>query len=141
MESSGLFTQVEDGLAASLEELRRLEPIFHTAEFGQTAAAFDLRMAPEYWEVGASGRRYDRAFILEFLAQNPPVDAGIAGWICSEFGLRALGLATFLLTYTLRQRERITRRATIWEKADGRWRIVFHQGTIVQAEEDDRIPV
>ncbi|HEX4067801.1 MAG TPA: DUF4440 domain-containing protein [Acidobacteriaceae bacterium] len=140
MESSALFTQVEDGLAVPLEELRRLEPIFHTAEFGQTAAAFDRRMAPGYWEVGASGRRYGRAFILEFLAQNPPVDAGSAGWICSKFGLRALG-AVFLLTYTLQQRERITRRATIWEKADGRWRIVFHQGTIVPGEEHDRIPV
>lgn len=134
------FARVEAGLEGVLEELRRLEPIFHTAEFGRSVEEFERRMAAEYWEVGASGRRYSRAFILRHLAEKPPVDAAEAGWRCSEFGLRRVGAETVLLTYTLRQGERVTRRATLWERAGGGWRILFHQGTVAPGEEDDRVP-
>ncbi|HEX4310615.1 MAG TPA: DUF4440 domain-containing protein [Acidobacteriaceae bacterium] len=129
------FAQVEAGSETVLEELRRLEPIFHTAEFGTTVAEFDRRMAAEYWEVGASGRRYSREFILRTLEEMPPVDAAAAGWTCSEFGLRAMGADTWLLTYTLDQGGRATRRSTLWGKTEGRWRILFHQGTVVTGGE------
>jgi hypothetical protein len=40
---------------------------------------------------------------------------------------------TYLLTYTLLQdKARLTRRATIWLKTSDGWKIVYHQGTIVQ---------
>jgi hypothetical protein len=45
-----------------------------------------------------------------------------------------------LFTYTLREADRVTRRATIWQAAPTGWRILYHQGTIVAAEEDDVIP-
>lgn len=91
-------------------------------------------MAPDYWEVGASGSRYSRDFILELLAQRPFVDAETEGWTCSDFGLRALGNGTYLLTYTLDQKGRITRRATVWQRMNGVWRILYHQGTMVDLE-------
>jgi len=40
---------------------------------------------------------------------------------------------TYALTYTLRQRDRVTRRLTLWQKRDGTWTILFHQGTLVAA--------
>jgi hypothetical protein len=97
-------------------------------------------MTPEYWEVGASGRRYSRDFILRSMEQSPPADANTAGWQCSDYGLRRLGPDSYLFTYTLRQVERITRRATIWQSTPSGWRILYHQGTIVTAEEDDVRP-
>jgi hypothetical protein len=74
------------------------------------------------------------------LEQYPPVDAAAAGWQCYDHALRRLGPDTFLLTYTLRQVERVTRRATIWQSTSAGWRILYHQGTIVSAEEDDTFP-
>lgn len=118
-------------MEAVIEELRAREPIFHTREFGMTAAERERVVAPEYWEVGASGRRYSREFILRLLEEKPPVDAAGAGWECFDFGLRRMGPETYLLTYTLDQAGRITRRATVWEKTRGGWRILFHQGTVV----------
>ena len=38
---------------------------------------------------------------------------------------------TYLLTYTLRQDARVTRRLTVWQRHEGHWRILYHQGTIV----------
>jgi len=140
MTRQAVFTKVAAELAPVLEELRRREPIFHTPEFGTTVADFEKATAPDYWEVGASGRRYSREFILRTLDKNGPVDAAAAGWHSYDLGLRRLGPDTYLLTYTLRQGERVTRRATIWEKAGDGWRVLYHQGTVVLAEEDDVVP-
>ncbi|HYA95420.1 MAG TPA: DUF4440 domain-containing protein [Terriglobales bacterium] len=141
MTNDAVFTHVAPDLFSVLEELRRRrEPIFHTSEYGTTLADLKRTTAPDYWEVGASGRRYSREFILRTLDQNPPVDAASAGWQSYDHGLRRLGPDTFLFTYTLRQAERLTRRATIWQTTSEGWRALYHQGTTVSAEEDDVVP-
>src|SRR5579862_1933388 len=137
MTSHEVFTRISPDLLGVLEELRCREPIFHTAEFGATVAEFEKVTALEYWEVGASGRRYSREFILCSLSQDPPINAASAGWRTYDHGLRRLGSDIYLLTYTLSQAERLTRRATIWQSTDEGWRILYHQGTIVSIAEDD----
>jgi hypothetical protein len=140
MFNHSVFSHTDPDLISVLDELRVREPIFHSKEFGSTRGDFEKATAPEYWETSASGRRYSREFILTGLEQNPPVDAIAAGWKCYDHALRRLGADTYLLTYTLRQIERLTRRATIWQKTSEGWRILYHQGTIVSAEEDDTFP-
>jgi hypothetical protein len=138
---SSVFTKVEPELLSILDDLRRREPIFHNPEFGSTTAEFEHSTAPDYWEVGASGRRYSRDFILRELTRSVPfVDAAVSGWQTSEFGLRQVGPDTYLLTYTLDQAGRRTRRSTIWRRSYDGWRVLYHQGTIISAEEDDTIP-
>jgi hypothetical protein len=140
MASRKTFFTTDPTLTPILDELRPLEPIFHTAAFGLEPADFDRRMAPDYWEVGASGRRYSRDFILQMLADAPPVDATTARWRASGHALRRLSPETYLLTYSLRQGERLTRRATLWQSTPHGWIILFHQGTIVSANEDEVAP-
>jgi hypothetical protein len=134
------FAHIDEDLLPVFEELRRLEPIFHTREFGTTTADFERRMAADYFEVGASGRRYSREFILATLAEAVPDDAETAGWECTDFGLRRLGPDTYQITYTLRQWQRVTRRATLWRKTGGEWQILYHQGTIAAGHEDNTLP-
>lgn len=117
-----------------------MEPIFHRPAFARTQEDFARLMAPGYWEVGASGRRYDRSFILDHLAANPPVDAEATGWQATGFDCRALGLETYLLTYKLDQNGRPTRRATLWQRTPAGWQILYHQGTIVVDGADNRSP-
>ena len=130
------FTQTHPDLLPILHELVPMEPIFHTKDFGLTRPDFEKRMVQDYWEIGASGQRYSRQFILEFLAKNPPVDANLVGWKTSDHALRQLGPEVHLLTYTLRQGERFTRRSTVWQKTNQGWRILYHQGTIMSSEDD-----
>jgi hypothetical protein len=129
MTDEEIFTYVEPGLVPVLEELRSREPIFHTPEFAATP--LESVMAPGYWEVGASGRRYSREFVLRMIKEKPPVDAVTAKWKVCDLGLRRLGPDTYLLTYTLHQAERVSRRATIWQSTAAGWRILYHQGTLV----------
>jgi hypothetical protein len=135
------FTHTEPELLPILEELRNREPIFHTPRFAATLDEVEQAVAPEFWEVGASGRRYSRSFILHMLATDPAryVDAEAAGWKASGFAVRALGPATYLLTYLLDQAGRRTRRVTIWEKTANGWRILYHQGTPILLEGDDTL--
>lgn len=140
MNEHSVFARIESALLPVFEELRRLEPIFHTSEFGTTVADFARRMADDYFEVGASGRRYSRAFILTTLAETPLDDAESAGWECRDFGLRRTGDDTYLITYTLRQWQRVTRRATLWRKSSEGWQVLYHQGTIATGRDDDTLP-
>ena len=118
-------------LAPLLAELTELEPIFHTRKFGTTLAQFEQRMTDDYWEVGASGRRYSRAVIVQHLSRSPPQLADESGWRCTEHALRALGDDTYLLTYCLFQGQRVSRRSSVWRRRNGRWQILYHQGSLV----------
>jgi hypothetical protein len=119
-------------LACVLKELQAREPIVHRPEFGITRADFDRMMDVGFWEVGASGRCYSRAYVLQALVDRhsaPHEDV----WEISEFRCMELSSDTYLVTYTLVQdKVRVTRRATIWRRTKDGWRSLYHQGTIVE---------
>ena len=113
-----------------VEELKAREPLFHRPEFGTTRIDFENMMDGAFWEIGASGRRYSREYVLEVLdarRRDPAPDH----WETSDFHCAEIAAGNYLLTYTLRQEDRLTRRTSIWRKTDAGWKIVFHQGTIV----------
>lgn len=123
-----LTTRPED--QPVLEELKRREPVFHRPEVARTRAELEAMTAPDFWEIGASGRRYSRAYVLKTLAARAG-EAVEDEWQTSDFHCRELASDLYLLTYTLLQKERRTRRASLWQRSGGRWRVLFHQGTIV----------
>jgi hypothetical protein len=122
-------------LAPILAELVAREPIFHRPEFGTTRADFERMMADDFWETGASGRRYSREFVLEELERRHAAPQEEI-WETSDFVCRHLAGDVFLLTYTLVQNQRKTRRATIWQRTPDGWKILYHQGTVVQGAEN-----
>jgi hypothetical protein len=113
-------------------ELEEREPIFHRPELGTTRDIFERQMAETFWEVGASGRRYSRNYVLAELerrAANPPDET----WESRDFYCLEIAPDNYLLTYTLAQGTRITRRSTIWRQTAEGWQILYHQGTVVEA--------
>jgi hypothetical protein len=91
MERNLLFTHTEHRLLPILEVLRRREPIFHTLAFATSPADYERATAPDYWEVGASGRRYSRNFILQELYTAQPPLADSLGWQSWDRAVRQLG--------------------------------------------------
>jgi hypothetical protein len=113
-----------------LDELKQREPIFHRPEFGTTRQHFEAMTEADFWEVGASGQRYSRAYVLDVLDErfkHPHEDV----WETSDFHCSEIAAGNYLLTYTLRQGERLTRRATVWRRTAQGWKVVYHQGTVV----------
>jgi hypothetical protein len=118
-----------------LTELQRREPIFHRRELGATRADFEAITASDFWEVGASGEVYSRERVWASLQRryaDPDYWKGDS-WETSDFLCRQLTPNAYLLTYTLRQQERVTRRLTVWKRSGDAWEIVYHQGTVVSA--------
>jgi hypothetical protein len=117
-------------LLAVEEQLKRREPLFHREEFGTTRPDFEKMTAPEFWEVGASGRRYSREYVLGILESRLET-AGDDPWEVRDFHCAQIAPDNFLATYTLLQGQRMTRRATIWRRSGAAWQAVYHQGTLV----------
>jgi hypothetical protein len=116
----------------TLEACLEREAVFIDPAMAATRSAFEDFLAPDFMEAGASGRVYSREEALGAAAASSVLDGPSQdGWSTRDELLRQLGRDAYVLTYTLEQRDRITRRATIWERVDGRWRVVHHQGTLV----------
>lgn len=126
------FPHPDPNLSEVLKELSRREPIFHRPEFGTSRSDFEKLVVDDFWEVGASGQRYSKSFVLDELEKRhatPHVDV----WETSDFQCRRLAPDVCLLTYTLLQdKTRLTRRSTIWQWTSEGWKVIYHQGTIVQ---------
>jgi|SRR5579871_3030318 len=114
-------------------QLLAREPIFHRPLSGLTVADAEKLMVSDYWEIGASGQRYDRALVLDEMSRREAQPVDDAAWLVSQSECRRLSQDTFLFTYRLEQGDRVTQRATIWIRSGDDWRIVYHQGTIVMA--------
>lgn len=122
----------EPGLTDTLAELTAREPIFHRPEFGTARSDFEKATVEDFWEIGASGRRYSRNYVLDLLEERYAV-AHADVWEARDFHCRRLSNDIFLLTYTLLQdNQRVTRRSTIWQSTADGWKIIYHQGTVVQ---------
>lgn len=113
-----------------LQELQRREPIFHRPEFGTARHDFEAMTEPDFWEVGASGQRYSREYVLDVLEERyqQPFDDD---WETSDFHCQEIAAENYLLTYTLKQGQRVSRRTTLWRHTAQGWKIVYHQGTLV----------
>jgi hypothetical protein len=96
-------------------------------------------MDDNFWEVGASGRRYGREFILANHVKVA-VSASAQGCTSHDHALRELGPGHYLHTYTLNQQGRLTRRATLWRQSPSGWQILYHQGTVILEDSDNELP-
>jgi hypothetical protein len=121
----------DEKLSDVLGELTRREPIFHRSEFGTTRADFEKMTEGTFWEVGASGRRYSREYVLDELERRY-ADPSEDEWQARDFHCLEIAADNYFLTYTLVQGARSTRRATIWRRTNEGWKIVYHQGTVVE---------
>ena len=117
-------------LQGILKELSQREPIFHRPELGTTRRDYENMTDPGFWEVGASGRRYSRDYILDTLG-NRALEGGTDVWEIKDLQCLEIAADNYLITYTLLQGSRVTRRATLWRRAAAGWKILYHQGTLV----------
>ncbi len=125
--------QIDPANRDVLNELMKREPLFHRPEFGTTRQDFENMTIETFWEVGASGRRYSRKYVMDTLElrhSQPHEDI----WATRDFHCLEIAPNNYLVTYTLIQEERVTRRSTIWRRCGTDWKIVYHQGTIVEAD-------
>lgn len=92
-------------------------------------------LAEEFQEFGSSGRVYDREEILHALGTEPVARLSLAG-----FRATMLSPSAALVTYESVHSDVSGKetgkalRSSVWILRDGRWQMLFHQGTKVAAQ-------
>jgi hypothetical protein len=112
--------------AAERQALRDLEERLLLPSVRASPDEVAALLADEFIEFGSSGRIYDKQLIIRLLQEDP----GEARLTLVEFSARRLSADVVLVTY--RVVESRTIRCSIWSLREGRWRMVFHQGTKIE---------
>ncbi|WP_017296747.1 hypothetical protein [Nodosilinea nodulosa] len=101
--------QTPPELLPVLNDLMQREPIFHRLEWGTTRRDFEAMTDAAFWQVGASGRRYSRDYVLDTLEKRyaQPIEES---WETRHFHCLEIAPNHYLLTYILIQAERVTSR-------------------------------
>lgn len=109
--------------AAIEGELRLLDP-----EIRRSPEQVGALLHPDFFEFGASGRRWDRASIVASLAATtaPGARAGITSH------MKGVQLAPDLvhLTFDTDNNGRRAHRSSLWRRMGEGWLLYFHQGTL-----------
>ncbi len=118
-----------------LEFFRDLEQRLHRPEVRRSPDAVRALLADEFIEFGSSGRVYNKALIVEALAQETTAEAALVPEV-HHFAVQFIAPDAVLVTYRSSRRtdgtaRRTTLRSSLWKLIDGRWQMLFHQGTIV----------
>lgn len=116
----------ESAVGAAFDgELALLQP--DTRRSPERLLAF---LAPEFREIGASGRMFDRDTIIAALTSEAVPPAAPEPQL-SELTGDCVGADLVLLTYRLSYEGRTSRRSSLWRVRGGRAELLFHQGTPV----------
>lgn len=116
----GLF---EDGEPSVADIVVGLEQALLTDEIRADRRRVDALLHPDFAEIGASGRLWTRAAILDAIA---PLDVIP---VVEPVEVRTIADDLVLLIWRSRRPDRIVLRSSWWQRTDGRWRMRFHQGT------------
>lgn len=111
-------------------EIRGLEEQLLQTRFRHNREAVAELLAEGFREFGSSGRVWNKQQILDHLETEPPFEATLQDFETAEVAAGAV-LATYRVT--IRRREAgatHTLRSSLWINREGRWQILFHQGTI-----------
>lgn len=120
--------------AALTATLRALEESILEPAVRADPARLRALLAPEFTEFGAAGRVFDREGILAALAAERPRQPRQA----RGFKVRLVAPGAALTTWRVQRDDGIeTLRSSVWQlQPDGRWLMVFHQGTLAACDDE-----
>lgn len=116
----------EPALATVLNLERELQSPAARADEGRLREL----LAPDFTEVGASGREWDRETILGLLREQSE-DEGTPPIRIHDLRGRAIAPGVIQVSWDSSTGDRRARRTSIWCERDSGWQQVHHQGTVL----------
>jgi hypothetical protein len=116
----------------SFMELSSLEEhIFNLEKILMTYDYKDLNdlLADDFLEFGSSGRSYNKKAMLDAVLHGTTINS--IRLTVTDFNIKLLSLDVVLATYRTftHNDSKLALRCSIWKLNEGKWRMVFHQGT------------
>ncbi|HZR02191.1 MAG TPA: DUF4440 domain-containing protein [Burkholderiales bacterium] len=112
-------------------EIRNLEERLLQPQVRRSRALVDDLLAEDFVEIASDGRAYDKREVMQALENERPKSRSLSDW-------RLAQLADHVVFATFRSMRRDeasgetveSLRSSIWVHRQGRWQLLFHQGTI-----------
>ena len=111
---------------ADLADVMALERELQTATARADPGRLRELLAPDFEEIGASGRLWDAASTLEMLASEDDDTPDIE---VRELTGRVIADDMVILRWQSVRGERSAHRTSLWQRRPEGWRLVHHQGT------------
>jgi len=108
----------------SQNELLDLERMLLDPEVRHSRVAVELLLHSQFKEFGSSGRVYDRDTMIKMMNRETSGQITIR-----DFDARMLSTDVCLVTYRSVGESQEARRSSVWVRDEGRWQVIFHQGT------------
>jgi hypothetical protein len=95
-------------------------------------------IADEFIEIGNSGRFYTKQDVIDILKNESAFEGTITNFQIMQLSSKIV-LATCRMEETPKVgfQTRISVRSSLWKFTDGKWKIVFHQGTMLTEGENN----
>ena len=114
--------------------IRNLEMELLQSHNRKSARRLNDLLADDFFEIGASGTRYTKDDVIRLLSEAP------ADRITAH-DFRAAEIATDTIHATFTEEKEsyahggriVSLRSSIWQKRNGRWQMIFHQGTKISS--------
>jgi len=107
------------------DELCALETEILDPSVRADPSRLDLLLADEFVEFGSSGRVYRKEMLIDMMTSESSAEVAM-----KDFEIRPLSPSAALVTYrSVGGAGREARRSSVWVMREGRWEMVFHQGT------------
>jgi hypothetical protein len=102
-----------------------LETSLHKRQVRNSSESTSALLSDAFIEFGSSGRVWNRASIIESMRREQ-ADQQIT---VEDFAARELAPDVVLVTYISKNDTGSTLRSSIWKRCEGKWQMIFHQGT------------
>ena len=102
-----------------------LETSLHKKQVRNSSDSTAALLADVFIEFGSSGRVWSKASIIESMRREE-LDQQIT---VEDFAARELAPDVVLVTYISKKDAGSALRSSIWKRLDGKWQLIFHQGT------------
>lgn len=118
-----------------VERLKGLEERLLEPEVRKSAPALGELLDDDFREFASSGRIFDKAQIIRLLQDAPKAHSSLA-----DFKAILLAPGVALTTFRYSRGAASDRpaaeslRSSVWRQTNGRWQMLFHQGTLVADE-------
>ena len=116
---------LRDEPATDEETVVRLETSLLTAEVRADASRLAELLHPDFEEIGASGRLWDRDTTIQALTSSPAADAELS----AVLGVSRVASDALLVVFETSGSRGLARRSSLWVRTASGWKLRFHQGT------------
>lgn len=121
-------------IASLREHLRELEGRLLRPEARRSRQALDELLADEFVEFASDGAAYDKGQVIDALGREALCRRSL-----TDFQIVPLAENVVLATYRATRQNVASNeianslRSSLWTLRDGRWQLLFHQGTVCAA--------